>query len=213
MKLARCAFPRDIRMMVVHTPNEIKDTPARVASLGCQMTQIKLYRMGLGHAPSNLAKSIDTAARRKVGRRREPGTARACDGPPEQEISAQSERRWRCHVFFWAGAQCIIVIKYSEKTTHTENQNHTPNCHIKGKSIVDLSIMVFSDQSSQLLATCFPADSFVNKCRRSGNSPPGASGGAGLATAAVPRSGLLRFDGCANARRRFRVLRAGAARS
>ena len=71
--------------------------------------------------------------------------------------------------------------------------------------------MVFSDQSSQLLATCFPADSFVNKCRRSGNSPPGASGGAGLATAAVPRSGLLRFDGCANARRRFRVLRAGCA--
>ena len=107
--------------MVVHTPNKIKDTPARVASLGCQ---IKISD----------GASVDRRPRgEKLDERASQGLhARACDGPPEQEIRAQSERRWRCHVFFWAGAQCIIVIKYSEKTTHTENQNHTPNRH-KGK--------------------------------------------------------------------------------
>ena len=68
MKLARCALPRDVRLMVVHTPHQIKDPPG---SAICESGLSDPKLCGPGFFINVQAEIGWVRARRNVGRARE----------------------------------------------------------------------------------------------------------------------------------------------
>ena len=69
MKLARCALPRDLNgVEIVHTPNKISDTPARII---CESGLSDPKLCGPGFFINVQAEIGWVRARRNVGRARE----------------------------------------------------------------------------------------------------------------------------------------------